>query len=155
MALNTFAQWLVSCAMGVATVANVLRHCKVANDKETVPRTVSMTNTAAIECLDLTIEEESAQRTASKPLDHSDMIEPPALGSEMVSAALQRLFSSKDNCTLDRSSVYIAAMHNNANRQEYTLGSEALNRILEGLQVPTGGPGVTGQQLSFEPPENV
>ncbi|XP_034668792.1 uncharacterized protein LOC117901933 [Drosophila subobscura] len=155
MALNTFAQWLVSCAMGVAAVTNVWRHCPVANDKETVPRTVSMINTAAIDCLDLANEEESAQRAGSKPLDHSDMIEPPALGSELVSAALQRLFSSKDNWTLDRSSVYIAAMHNNANRQEYTLGSEALNRILEGLQAPTGGPGVTSKQLSFEPPENV
>ncbi|XP_022227054.2 uncharacterized protein LOC111077187 [Drosophila obscura] len=160
MATNTLAQWLVSCVVGVVTVTNVLRHCHVANDKETAHRTVSIANSAEIDSSALANEEESAsQRFAGQPvtaaIDHSDMIEPPALGSETVNAALQRLFSSKEIGNLDRSSVYIDAMHNNANKQEYTLGSEALNRILEGLQAPSGATGGSSKQLSFEPPANV
>ncbi|XP_017151371.1 uncharacterized protein LOC108161595 [Drosophila miranda] len=146
MAMNSIAQWLVSCAMGALTVTNVVRHVNVANDKETAPRTVSIKNTSAIDSSPMSSEEFAA-------MDHSDLTEPPDLGSETVNAALQRLFSSEENRSVDRSSVYIDAMHNDANKQEYTLGSEALNRILEGLQTPSGG--VPSKRVSFEPPANV
>ncbi|XP_030384572.1 uncharacterized protein LOC115631863 [Scaptodrosophila lebanonensis] len=81
-----------------------------------------------------TVNEESAERHASQQAESAvEPTQPYLMGSAKVSAALQNILSSDVNAA--ERSVYIRAMHNKS-KQNYELGSEALNRTLEEIMMP-------------------
>ncbi|XP_016974895.2 uncharacterized protein LOC108041469 [Drosophila rhopaloa] len=122
----SIAQWLTSLSAGFLATSQAIRYFKTANEKESPARMSNQRETAAI--------------------DVSAAEEPKILGSEQISSLLQHIFSSERKS----SPVYIDAMHNrSARKQEYSLGSESLDRMLEDIMDPVGNG--NSRSLAMEP----
>ncbi|XP_043662715.1 uncharacterized protein LOC122626497 [Drosophila teissieri] len=122
----SIAQWLTSFSAGALASAQAIRFLKTANEGESPAKISNQLETAAIDGL---------------PTE-----QPKILGSERISNVLQHVLSSERNA----SGVYLDAMHNrSANKQEYALGSESLNQMLEDIMTPAGS--VSSRSLSVEP----
>ncbi|XP_017130274.1 uncharacterized protein LOC108147978 [Drosophila elegans] len=124
--MNSIAQWLTSFSVGFLASAQAIRFFKTVNEEESPAWISSQQETAAIDGLFTE--------------------EPKILGSEQISSVLQHIFSSeRKSCH-----VYIDAMHNRSvHKQEYTLGSESLNRMLEDIMDPIGNGNC--RSLAMEP----
>ncbi|KAH8305524.1 hypothetical protein KR018_002742 [Drosophila ironensis] len=126
------AQWLATFSAGIVITSQTMRMLHTVNDREQEDKMYGNLQTAAI----------------AKPEEPE---EPQNLGSEQLSNALQHILSSDTNS----SHVYIDAMHNDTARdkQDYALGSESLNRVLEDIMTPSGGE--SSSSLAFEPAAEV
>ncbi|KAH8413459.1 hypothetical protein KR009_011398 [Drosophila setifemur] len=110
------AQYVASFSAGLLITSQTMRILKTVNEQESVTRTSGQLETAVV--------------------DQWVTEEPRLLGSQQLNAALQHIMSSDSNSN----TVYIDAMHNSSSngREEYALGSESLNRMLEDIMTPAG-----------------
>ncbi|XP_017050034.1 uncharacterized protein LOC108094123 [Drosophila ficusphila] len=121
-----FTEWLTTISAGILASAPAIWFLKRVNEEESPAKISGHLETAVID--GLTIDE------------------PKILGSERICNVLQHIFSSEP----DSSHVYIDAMHNrSANKQNYALGSESLNRMLEDIM--SSAESVNSRSLSMEP----
>ncbi|XP_017105097.3 uncharacterized protein [Drosophila bipectinata] len=121
------AQWVASLSAGILISTQTMRFLKTVNEQESSDKIAGQLHTAAIDSQD----SEGAQ----------------VLGSENLSSALQHIMSSENNS----SHVYIDAMHNPSTKgkQDYALGSESLNRMLEDIMAPAANE--NRRSLIFDP----
>lgn len=126
----SFVQWLASFSAGLLLCTQTMKILKTVNEQESAAKIADHLDSAVI--------------------DESGFGGPKVLGSEQISNTLQHIMNGERHYCR----VYLEAKHNNsAKGQEYALGSESLNRMLEDIMRPAEN--VNSMALSFEPPMDI
>ncbi|XP_064535376.1 uncharacterized protein LOC135426272 [Drosophila montana] len=105
--MKPIIEWLISVCAGLLLGTQSMRVWKIANEEHRSPPMAGGMESSAVQ---------------------AELEKPYIMGSEQISAALQNILSSDDN-GLENQTLLIGA----ADKADYTLGSESLNRMLEDI----------------------